>query len=288
MSVYISFPEWFVTGILCIILGLVIAGVVLFMSLGVNNVQKVKRREKWDLAKHDLVILHQMSRGRRAPSIVPFAIKLETYLRMAGIAYENEFEEPFGPKEKCPWITMNSKHYSDSSLIQEFLKEYFKKDFSKHLTAEQHGIGRAFQMMFEEHFYWAFILFRWHYLPFSYLQKLSPIPYLISVMVFFYRRKYHGTAVAQGMGRHSKEDVTKMTQDDLRAFSAYLGDKKFLFGEQPTEYDCACFGTLAQVVWNFPNSSYEALVHGDLSNIREYCYRMKERFWPDWDNCLSS
>jgi len=132
MSVYISFPEWFVTGLLCVFLGLVIAGVVLFMSLGVNNVQKVKRRERWSTAKKDLIILHQMTRGRRAPTVMPFALKLETYLRMAGIPYENEFEEPFGPKEKCPWITMNNTHYTDSTLIMDFIKDYFKKDFSKH------------------------------------------------------------------------------------------------------------------------------------------------------------
>ncbi|CAC5358795.1 unnamed protein product [Mytilus coruscus] len=36
----------------------------------------------------DTVILHQIGRGPYAPSMTPYAIKLETYLRMANIPYE--------------------------------------------------------------------------------------------------------------------------------------------------------------------------------------------------------
>jgi len=36
----------------------------------------------------DTVILHQIGRGPYAPSISPFAVKLETYLRLANISYE--------------------------------------------------------------------------------------------------------------------------------------------------------------------------------------------------------
>ena len=35
----------------------------------------------------DTVILHQLGRGPYAPSLTPFAVKLETYLRMAKIPY---------------------------------------------------------------------------------------------------------------------------------------------------------------------------------------------------------
>ena len=34
------------------------------------------------------VILHQLSRGKFTPCISPFALKLETYLRMADIPYK--------------------------------------------------------------------------------------------------------------------------------------------------------------------------------------------------------
>jgi hypothetical protein len=37
---------------------------------------------------NDLVVLHQLKRGKLTPCISPFALKLETYLRMAGIPYQ--------------------------------------------------------------------------------------------------------------------------------------------------------------------------------------------------------
>jgi hypothetical protein len=35
-----------------------------------------------------VVVLHQFPRGYKVPSISPFALKLETYLRMADITYQ--------------------------------------------------------------------------------------------------------------------------------------------------------------------------------------------------------
>ena len=45
-------------------------------------------RKKWASVGKDVVILHQMARGRYTPNISPFPLKLETYLRMSGIPYE--------------------------------------------------------------------------------------------------------------------------------------------------------------------------------------------------------
>lgn len=36
----------------------------------------------------DVVLLHQLPRGRFTPTISPFSLKLETYLRMAKIPYQ--------------------------------------------------------------------------------------------------------------------------------------------------------------------------------------------------------
>ena len=102
----------------------------------------------------------------------PFALKLETYLRMSGIPYEVtgliinpgtdnlknfiqcDFDEPFGPKGKTPWITLNEDEIGDSQICLELLNRKFNKDFSSHLTAEEKATARAFQIMTEEHLYW--------------------------------------------------------------------------------------------------------------------------------------
>lgn len=38
--------------------------------------------------QEDVVILHQFTRARNTPSLSPFVLKLETYLRVADIPYE--------------------------------------------------------------------------------------------------------------------------------------------------------------------------------------------------------
>lgn len=45
-------------------------------------------RLKWSKVGQDKVILHQFNKGGVTPSPSPFVLKLETYLRMAGIPYE--------------------------------------------------------------------------------------------------------------------------------------------------------------------------------------------------------
>ena len=45
-------------------------------------------RKKWAEAGKDVVVLHTAPRGFVHPCPTPFAVKLETFFRMAGIKYE--------------------------------------------------------------------------------------------------------------------------------------------------------------------------------------------------------
>jgi len=45
-------------------------------------------KKKWASTENNVVILHQFSPGRFTPCTSPFALKLETYLRMAKISYQ--------------------------------------------------------------------------------------------------------------------------------------------------------------------------------------------------------
>ncbi|XP_070554456.1 failed axon connections homolog [Ptychodera flava] len=90
-----------------------------------------------------------------------------------------------------------------------------------------------------------------------------------------------------GIGRHTEHELFSIVLKDLKALSTFLGEKKFLFGDEPCEYDCAIFGQLAQLLWcPFPGSPQQILMKGELKNLEEYCYRMKDRCWPDWERCI--
>jgi len=64
----------------------------------------------------------------------------------------------------------------------------------------------------------------------------------------------------QGLGRYPSDKMVEILEEDLRNLSLVLGQKRFWFGEEPTEIDCTLFGFLAQTVWSMPGSPYEKLV----------------------------
>ncbi|KAI9557766.1 GST-N-Metaxin-like protein [Daphnia sinensis] len=259
-----------------LVIGTGIAGLYLVGQVYVSY-KRAQRRKKWASVEKNMVILHQFGRGKNTPSISPFPLKLETYLRMTGIPYESDFEEPMGSKGKCPWITLNGDEISDSQLCMELLARKFHKDCSAHLSTEEQAIARAFQIMAEEHLYWGLLLWRWIYTRGRTLCLLMPLAI----------KKLKGQAYGQGMGRHTEAEVIEMSIKDLRAISNFLGTKPFLMGDKAIEADCAVFGILSQLLWNCPGSPFEQLVNGEFSNLKSYCERMKETFWPDWDRCLN-
>ncbi|KAK3609001.1 hypothetical protein CHS0354_003900 [Potamilus streckersoni] len=234
----------------------------------------------------DTVILHQFERSVFAPSLSPFAMKLETYLRMTEIPYTNVFSRKFGPKGKIPWIELNGEVFADSSMIIEMLNQKFNKNVNTDLTPYQLAIARAMQKMVEENTYWTAILTRWLYFREESRRTLFPknVPKLF---MWWKGRNLRQMAHGQGMGRHSQAEVTQIMKNDLQALSNFLGTNAFFMGDKPTEVDCAIFGQLVQIKWNCPDFEGKKYLLEVCGNLSDYCDRMKEKFWPDWEECLA-
>ncbi|ODM93959.1 hypothetical protein Ocin01_12720 [Orchesella cincta] len=210
----------------------------------------------------DLVILHCFGRDKTIPSGSPYVMKVHTYLRMTQIPYKIDGKDPFGEKGKAPWVSLNGQHISDSEFIIAFLNREFNKDLNKEHPVEQLALGTAVRVMLEDQFSWGMALERFVFNP----QE--------------FRKVF-------GIGAHSREEIEGIVSKNLRAVSALLGDKKFILGERPCQDDCAIFGQLGQAVWGLPNSNYEKLVHNELTNLRDYCFRIKDLYYPDWDQMTS-
>lgn len=256
----------------------------------VGYIQKHNRRKKWNAVGKDVVVLHTMQRGKLTPSLSPFALKLETYLRMADIPYEVDYTEPMGPKGKLPWITLNGESIGDSQLIIEKLGRKFGKDFSAHLTPKEVGVAQAMRIMTEEHFLWCLEIWMFEVDGGASFPKVMNFPasaaLFFGIMMLYYKRTIKNVTYTVGVGRHSKTEVEEMGKKDIAALATWLGNKPFFMGDEPTEVDCTIFGFLAQLVWNFPQSPYGKMVQRDYSNLINYCQRMKEKFWPDWNDHL--
>lgn len=258
--------------------GVVAAAVISFVAW--RCMKKTDRKEY----PQDTVILHQLSRGPYAPTISQFILKLETYLRMANIPYRNVHSRQKSKKGKYPWIEYNGEEICDTEFIIEYLNEKFEIDLNKQYSATDLAIARAFQKMLEENTFWAVTLDRWLFDKESTglrLVKLHPIG------IFFLRRLVKKSTYYHGIGRHSKEEVYHILDLDLKSLSEFLGKKKFLLGDEPCQADASVFGQLGQIYWHgFGNPCY-TVYFKKYKNLCDYCERMKDKFWPDWEQCIT-
>ncbi|RXG57302.1 Failed axon connections, partial [Armadillidium vulgare] len=56
------------------------------MATGIFS--RAAARLEWDSAGQDVVVLHGFPRSKVCPNLSPYVLKLETYLRVAGIKYK--------------------------------------------------------------------------------------------------------------------------------------------------------------------------------------------------------
>lgn len=230
------------------------------------------------------VILHQLSRGPYAPSISPFCVKLETYLRMANIKYQNAFGRQMSSKGKYPWIELDGQAVADSQFCINFLNKKFDVDLNKGLSQKDKSIARAFQKLAEESLYWVISLYRFVFMVNKNWLTEAGIP---SWFTWYLRRRALKQTWEQGYGRHTREELDQIMTEDMEAISQQLGSKEFMMGPDPTELDCVMFGQLAEFKWNLHSSLASKLVTDDFPNLSAYCERMKTRYWPDWDDCIT-
>ncbi|XP_071156569.1 failed axon connections homolog [Mytilus edulis] len=230
----------------------------------------------------DTVIVHHLGRGPYAPSLTPYGIKLETYLRMAKIPYKNEHGSASSKKGKYPWIEYNGECLSDTEFCIEFLNDKRGIDLDKDFTVMERGTARAFQKMLEENTYWVFALDRWVYNVWE-ACKAMKVP---SLAGYYVRRQVRNNTYAHGIGRHSSDEVYHIMELDLKALSDFLGNKKFLLGDKPCQADCSVFGIIGNAYWQSFGSPVESAVK-KYRNLCDYCERMKQTFWPDWDECIT-
>ncbi|CAL8096749.1 unnamed protein product [Orchesella dallaii] len=249
--------------------------------------RKRKTLERWtERSKQGKVILHGMyGNSEVLPTPSPFVLKLETYLRLVNIPYELDKVDIWGPKGKTPWISYDGKHLADSQFIVEFLSNEFGKQLSSKYSMKDRAVGTMARVMVEEHLYWAGVMWRFAFGGKDTFQmvlngKKSFLQWLIFSLI---APQMRSMAWSQGVGRHSEAEIKSIMLNDLRAISAILGQNKFLLGEDPSEDDCSVFAGLASAVFA-TNSPVEQELNGELNNIREYSYRMKDLLWPDWES----
>jgi len=257
--------------------------------LGVKYIQKVrlqKKLDRWMDTPKDLVILHGVPFGKTVANPSPFVLKALTYLRMTGIKYVVDTKDYGGPKGKAPWISINGIHIGDSQLVVEYLMKKFEKKLHSSYTEEQLAVSTAIRVMLEERSFWGIAMDR--FLHSKIVSKVFKGNWRFHLLFhniggFILRRRSY----AHGIGLHTEKEIVEFIKSDMRTVSQILGNKKYILGDEPCENDCAIFGIMAQFVWGLPGSPYEKFLHEELTNVKEYCIRIKEKYYPDWDEIIT-
>ena len=103
------------------------------------------------------------------------------------------------------------------------------------------------------------------------------------------RRRIMKSMWGHGIGRHSPENIRKIGEEDLKAFSQFLANKPYFMGDEPSLIDATMFGFLAELVWFMPPDHWTTkVVKEDYQNLASYCERMRTKFWPDWNDNLKN
>jgi len=242
----------------------------------------------------DVVYLYQFSRSPLAPSVSPYCLKVEMWLRIAGIKYENiDHKLKYKSKKgQLPFVELNGEEVADSDVIIRRLSDHFDQDLDQVLTGEQRSISHAFSVMLDQFTTWAVKWWRFSN-PGDFMRgtKLNvramvnsclPAPVLNFVAKLRFRSKL-SSVKTQGLGLHSPQEIEEFAEWDLKALSEFLADKPYFFGDQPSVLDCIAFAHLVQILCledvEYPLKTF---VQESCSNLVTFVERLKQQYWPDW------
>lgn len=218
------------------------------------------------------------------PSVSPFCLKLDAYLRIAGVPHKHVITPtPFGgPKGKAPWIEHEGKKIGDSGFIIDYVRERFGVDTEAHLTKEQRGVSVAARRLIEENLYWTMVYDRWmidrNWDVFrGVVLGGIPMPMRLAIAPMA-RRGVRQQLKGHGIGMHSAEEIHAIGRRDIGALSDILGDKPYFMGDRPSEIDAVAYGQLANIIVPPIDSPVkdEAMKR---SNLPAFVARVREKYF---------
>jgi glutathione S-transferase len=232
-----------------------------------------------------MITLYSFGPGFGLPDPSPFVTKADVLLKMSGVAYKTapaNLSE--APKGKVPYIEEDGIKIGDSTLIRLHLEQKHQIDFDKYLSTRDKGIAWAVEKMLEEHLYWAIVHERWQIDsnftkgPSIFFAGVPGVirPFITSMV----RKKVRKNMHAQGLGRHSREELLAMANRSVDALAQVLGDKPYLMGDQKCGADATAFAFALGALC--PLFDTPLRTHAEQHrNLIAYCDRMRAEFYPN-------
>lgn len=231
-----------------------------------------------------MIILYQLPAAFGVPNPSPYCLKLETFLRLAGLDYQvRSVGNPrLAPKGKLPYIELDGEAIADSAIIQRRLAERFPLTLDAHLDTVGRARALAIARLCDEHLALLLLYFRWldaegwRQIRSGFFGGL-PLP-LRQVVPPLVRRRMRQALWAQGLGRHSSDELLTFGREDLQALTNLLGTAPFFGGRRPCSADAAAYGILANLLLCLLDTPLNRLAR-EFPPLLAYCERLRARVW---------
>ena len=232
-----------------------------------------------------MIKLYQFAPAFGLPNASPFCMKLETYLRMAGLPYElmNERRRDEGAEGQAA-LHRRRRHDRGRHELRHRLPEGpLRRPARCRLAPPQRALATAFQRLFEENLYWAVVQTRW-----ADRCRLGEDPRGLF-------RRHAGAAAlvraAAGPPRPARRDArprhgpTQRGRDPRHRLPRRDGGRGFPRRQalharaiSPTSLDATAYAFLANLLWAPVDSPIQRHARA-RPTLEAYCQRMKARYF---------
>ena len=215
----------------------------------------------------------------------PFVLKVDAYMRMAGIEFEN-INHPKNlsnaPKGKLPFIEDKGKIIADSQFIFSYFQNKLNCDLDAQLSEEQKAIAYLVTKSLDENLYLVLVYSRWlrddtwPLIKQSFFGKM-PAP-LKLIVPYIIRKQVAKGLKGQGITRHSNDELQTILKCSLQSLSDLLGSKRYFFGDKPSSLDATAYGFLAEFILTNINNPFNDIAQG-YPVLVDYCNNIKKEYY---------
>ena len=233
-----------------------------------------------------MIVLYGGGPNFGLPEVSPYVTKTEVQLKMAGLAYRKERATPKdSPKGQVPFIDDDGERIADSTFIRAHIERKYSVDLDEGLDSRARAEAWAIERMVENHFGFAVGYTRFlipenfakgpaHFVDYAPEAQREQLREALLTRV-------KENFLANGILRHTAEEIEWLGVRSLGALSNLLGEKSHLMGDKPTAVDAISFGMLAGLLTPFFNSDLRRRALR-IENLCDYVARMMAEFYPEF------
>ena len=227
-----------------------------------------------------MITLYQLAPAHNLPtSVSPYCTKLEVYFRLTGREYETKAAYiPKSPNKRVPYVGgVGEGLMADSeAIIGQLESEGPMLDDG--LSAEDKASGDALVTAVQRDLYFACLYSRFVEPDGWVFQRAAVkalVPWILAPILVPMIRKSQVKATVENGFADPEAGYKRATETAQRVADA-LGDKPYLFGEEPRIADCAVWANTMQNAYTPSDNPARAAVRSH-DNLMAYIARLAER-----------